>query len=88
VSGSPSTWGSSTEPPIGDLLRKFVRIVDSVDIIASDEVGAVDWVRLRIRAEWTQRRPAYRRAEEQRVEVNWKLGEQGERRPSGRQLGQ
>ena len=78
MSGSPSAWGSSTEPPSGDLLSKFVSTLDRVDIIASNGVGEVDWVRLWIRAGWIQRRPAYRRAEEQRVEVDWRLGEQGE----------
>ena len=39
VSGSPSAWGSSTEPPPGDLLSKFVRMLDSVDIIALGGVG-------------------------------------------------
>ena len=39
MSGSPSAWGSSTEPPPGDLLSKFVRMLDSVDIIALGGVG-------------------------------------------------
>ena len=66
MSGSPSTWGSSTEPPTGDLLSKFVNTLESVDIIASNESGEVDWARLGVRAGWMQRRPAYRRAEERR----------------------
>lgn len=51
MSGSPSTWGSSTEPPTGDLLSKFVSTVDSFGIIASNEVGEVDWVVLEVTAE-------------------------------------
>jgi len=86
VSGSPSTWGSWNEPPSGDLLSKFVSTLDSVDIIASNGMGEAGWARVRIRAGWIQRRPAYRRAEEQRVEVKRRLGEQGGGAGSGRQL--
>ena len=39
MSGSSSAWGSSTEPPTGDLLSKFVSTLDSVDIIAWNEMG-------------------------------------------------
>ena len=43
MSGSFSAWGSSTEPPAEDLLSKLVSTLDSVDIIASSEVGEVSW---------------------------------------------
>ena len=59
VSGSPSTLGSSTEPPAEDLLSKFVSTVDRVDIIASSEMGGMDGARLVIRVEEGTRRPAY-----------------------------
>ena len=79
MSGSPSTWGSSTEPPTGDLLSKFVSTLDRVDIIASNGVGEAGWAILLIRPGWIQRRPAYRRADERRgsrLTGNWGNGEE------------
>jgi hypothetical protein len=68
VSGSSSTWGSSTEPPAEALLSKFVNTLDNADIIASNKVSEVDWAGLDAEVERIKRRPAYGRPEEEEAE--------------------
>ena len=46
MSGSSSAWGSSSGPPGGDLLSKFVNTLDRVDIIASNKVSEINWAEL------------------------------------------
>lgn len=65
MSGSFSAWGSSTGPPTEDFPSRFVSTLDSAGIIASNEIGNVSWAGLGIRAERIERRPAYRRMEEE-----------------------
>lgn len=62
MSGSSSAWGSSSGPPGGDLLSKFVNALDNADIIASNKVSEVNWAELDVEVEGAERRPAYRRA--------------------------
>ena len=66
MSGSPSACGSSTEPPTGDLLSKFVNTLVNFDIIASNNIGEVSLVGLEIREGGIRRRPAYRTVRERR----------------------
>ena len=73
MSGSSSTWGSSIELPAKGLLSKFARTLDSVDIIASNRVREVSWAESDAEMEGRERRPAYRRLEE---EAGRRLGEE------------
>ena len=65
LSGSSSTWGSSTEPPAEGLLSKFAKTLDSADIIASNRVSEVNWAESDAEVGGRKRRPAYRRLEEE-----------------------
>ena len=65
MSGSSSTWGSSIELPAEGLLSKFAKMLDSVDIIASNRVSEVSWAESDAGVEGRKRRPAYRRPEEE-----------------------
>jgi len=75
VSGSSSNRGSSIELPAEGLLSKFAKTLDSADIIASNRVSEVSWVESDAGVEGRERRPAYRRPEE---EAGRRLGEEAQ----------